>query len=45
MIGTVARKEFVELVRDGRFKWTAAIMFLLLLTDDVDYRSASVCTL
>ncbi|NJO13630.1 MAG: DUF3526 domain-containing protein [Gammaproteobacteria bacterium] len=32
MIGTIARKEFREIVRDGRFKWTAAFMFLLLLT-------------
>ena len=32
MIATVARKEFVEILRDGRFKWTAAIMVLLLLT-------------
>jgi ABC-2 type transport system permease protein len=32
MIGTVARKEFSEIVRDGRFKWTAAMMVLLLLT-------------
>lgn len=32
MIGIVARKEFAEIVRDGRFKWTAALMVLLLLT-------------
>jgi ABC-2 type transport system permease protein len=32
MIGTVAAKEFTEILRDGRFKWTAAIMALLLLT-------------
>jgi len=32
MIATIARKEFTEIVRDGRFKWTAAIMVLLLLT-------------
>ncbi|MDX2142637.1 MAG: ABC transporter permease subunit [Rhodospirillaceae bacterium] len=32
MIGIVARKEFTETLRDGRFKWTAAIMALLLLT-------------
>ena len=32
MIATIARKEFSEIVRDGRFKWTAAIMALLLLT-------------
>ena len=32
MITSIARKEFTEIVRDGRFKWTAAIMVLLLLT-------------
>ena len=32
MIATVARKEFAEIVRDGRFRWTAALMVLLLLT-------------
>lgn len=32
MIVSIARKEFTEIVRDGRFKWTAAIMVLLLLT-------------
>jgi ABC-2 type transport system permease protein len=32
LIGVVARKEFTEIVRDGRFKWTAAIMVMLLLT-------------
>jgi len=32
MIILIARKEFAEIVRDGRFKWTAAIMVLLLLT-------------
>jgi ABC-2 type transport system permease protein len=32
MIATIARKEFAEIVRDGRFKWTAALMVLLLLT-------------
>lgn len=32
MIATIARKEFTEIVRDGRFKWTAAVMVLLLLT-------------
>jgi ABC-2 type transport system permease protein len=32
MIGVVARKEFTEILRDGRFKWTAAIMALLLIT-------------
>lgn len=32
MIATIARKEFLEIVRDGRFKWTAALMVLLLVT-------------
>jgi ABC-2 type transport system permease protein len=32
MIITIARKEFTEIVRDGRFKWTAALMVLLLIT-------------
>ena len=32
MIIAIARKEFVEIVRDGRFKWTAAMMVLLLFT-------------
>lgn len=32
MIATVARKEFAEIVRDGRFRWTAALMVLLLVT-------------
>ncbi len=32
MIATIARKEFTEIVRDGRFRWTAALMVLLLLT-------------
>jgi ABC-2 type transport system permease protein len=32
MIRSIARKEFAEIVRDGRFKWTAGIMVLLLLT-------------
>jgi ABC-2 type transport system permease protein len=32
MITSIARKEFAEIVRDGRFKWTAAIMILLLVT-------------
>jgi ABC-2 type transport system permease protein len=30
MITTIARKEFVELVRDGRFRWSAAIVLALL---------------
>ncbi len=32
MIGVIAKKEFLCLVRDGRFKWSVAIMLLLLLT-------------
>ncbi len=32
MIRIIARKELVEIVRDGRFRWTAAMMALLLLT-------------
>lgn len=32
MIASIARKEFTEIVRDGRFRWTAGIMALLLLT-------------
>lgn len=32
MIVTIARKEFAEIVRDGRFHWTATLMVLLLLT-------------
>lgn len=31
MIATIARKEFLEIARDGRFKWSAAIMAMLLL--------------
>src|SRR5467141_2460295 len=30
MIATIARKEFIELCRDGRFRWCAAIVFALL---------------
>lgn len=30
-IRTVARKEFIDLVRDGRFRWCAAVVFVLLL--------------
>jgi ABC-2 type transport system permease protein len=30
MIATIARKEFIELVRDGRFRWAAAIVLALL---------------
>ncbi|MEZ5562150.1 MAG: ABC transporter permease subunit [Gammaproteobacteria bacterium] len=32
MIMIIARKEFAEIVRDGRFKWTSVLMVLLLLT-------------
>lgn len=32
MINKIARKEFIELVRDGRFRWTALIVVGLLLT-------------
>lgn len=32
MIATIARKEFVELFRDGRFRWASAIVLALLLT-------------
>ncbi|MEZ6023797.1 MAG: ABC transporter permease subunit, partial [Hyphomonadaceae bacterium] len=31
-IWTIARKEFREIRRDGRFAWTAAIMAILLIT-------------
>jgi len=31
MIRRIARKEFTELLRDGRFRWTALIVFALLL--------------
>jgi ABC-2 type transport system permease protein len=31
MIKTIAKKEFTELLRDGRFRWTALIVFALLL--------------
>jgi ABC-2 type transport system permease protein len=30
MIATIARKEFIELMRDGRFRWAAAIVLALL---------------
>jgi ABC-2 type transport system permease protein len=30
MIATIARKEMTEMVRDGRFRWAAAIVFALL---------------
>jgi len=32
MITAIARKELTEIVRDGRFKWTAALMVLLMVT-------------
>jgi ABC-2 type transport system permease protein len=32
VIATIARKEFAEIVRDGRFRWTATLMGLLLVT-------------
>ncbi len=32
MIYKIAKKEFTELLRDGRFRWTALIVFALLLT-------------
>ncbi|MBY0509952.1 MAG: DUF3526 domain-containing protein [Rhodospirillaceae bacterium] len=32
MIWHVARKEFTEITRDGRFLWTSVIIFVLLLT-------------
>ncbi|MEE2821722.1 MAG: ABC transporter permease subunit [Acidobacteriota bacterium] len=31
MIKTIAHKEFLQMVRDGRFKWVAGIVFCLLL--------------
>ncbi|HXG64363.1 MAG TPA: ABC transporter permease subunit [Blastocatellia bacterium] len=31
MIARIARKEFTEMVRDGRFRWAAAVVFGLLL--------------
>lgn len=32
MIITIARKEITEMLRDGRFRWAAAILLLLLLS-------------
>src|SRR3546814_19960259 len=32
MIRDIARKEFICLIRDGRFKWAIVIMLLLLMT-------------
>lgn len=31
MISTIARKEFTEIVRDGRFRWAAGIVLVLLV--------------
>jgi ABC-2 type transport system permease protein len=35
MITQIARKEFTEILRDGRFRWAAAIVFVLLLASVV----------
>jgi hypothetical protein len=35
MITLIARKEFTETLRDGRFRWAAAIIFVLLLASVV----------
>jgi hypothetical protein len=35
MITQIARKEFTEMLRDGRFRWAAAIVFTLLLASIV----------
>jgi ABC-2 type transport system permease protein len=35
MITRIARKEFTEMLRDGRFRWAAAIVFALLLASIV----------
>jgi ABC-2 type transport system permease protein len=32
MIATIARKEFIEMLRDGRFRWAAAVVLALLAT-------------
>ncbi|MEQ8736735.1 MAG: DUF3526 domain-containing protein [Rhodospirillaceae bacterium] len=32
MILTVARKEFLEIIRDGRIKWSAGILAIMLIT-------------
>jgi ABC-2 type transport system permease protein len=32
MITRIAQKEFTEMLRDGRFRWAAALVFTLLLT-------------
>jgi len=31
VIGTIARKEFKEVVRDGRFRWSAVTVMVLWL--------------
>jgi ABC-2 type transport system permease protein len=31
MIGTIARKEMTEMIRDGRFRWAGAIVLALLV--------------
>jgi ABC-2 type transport system permease protein len=35
MVTRIARKEFTEMLRDGRFRWAAAIVFALLLASVV----------
>jgi ABC-2 type transport system permease protein len=35
MITQIARKEFTEMLRDGRFRWAASIVFVLLLASIV----------
>ncbi len=35
MISQIARKEFTETLRDGRFRWAAAIVFVLLFASVV----------
>jgi ABC-2 type transport system permease protein len=32
MVAAIARKEFIEMLRDGRFRWAAAIVLALLAT-------------
>jgi Domain of unknown function (DUF3526) len=36
MIKRIARKEFVEMSRDGRFRWSAAILLVLLSASLID---------
>ena len=33
MIATIARKEFTELLRDGRFRWSVALVLALIPAD------------